>query len=90
MLDNIDPETAGWVHPTADEIAAYLGSSNWVHAARRSPRLVERYGADVVVITPQRYQRMKREIIARRPHCPHCGQLWPFAASLRRRRKLLP
>jgi hypothetical protein len=53
--------------------------SNWVVFARRTPRLVERYGEDVVVLTQKRYREIENEWRATLPRCPHCNQIMPDA-----------
>ena len=53
--------------PTATEIAEYLGGRNWV-VARRTPRIVRKYGADVICISQAKYSKMHRELLAAREH----------------------
>lgn len=38
-----------------------LGTRNWVVFARRTRRIVERYGDDVVVVTPRRWRELESE-----------------------------
>lgn len=42
-------------------IRATVGTSNWVVFARRTKRIVEKYGDDVVVFTPKRYKELRRK-----------------------------
>ena len=72
----INPEIAGWIHPTEEEWKRELGTENWV-LGRRTQRRVERYGANAVFLSDKRYAQLKAKIIASRPHCEHCGQLLP-------------
>ena len=60
-----------YAEPTAGEISAVLGSSNWV-VARRSPRIVEHYGEDVVCISPQGYAKAEAKAIANRGWARPC------------------
>lgn len=46
-----------------NEFAAIVGGHNWV-VARRSPRVVAKYGDDVVCLSPKRYAEV--ECIARK------------------------
>lgn len=46
-----------------------LGGANWV-IARRTRRIVEQYGPDVVCVTPKRYQEAERRAIARMVPAP--------------------
>ena len=51
--------------------------SNWVVSARRTARLVERYGENVVVITPRKYAKARKEW-DQLPHacvCERCGKV---------------
>jgi len=48
-----------------DEIEAVLGSRNWC-IARRSPRIVARYGADVITLSPARYAEVEQRALALR------------------------
>lgn len=50
--------------PTADEMRQELGS-NWV-IARRTKRVVERYGEDVNCVTPKQYAAAERRAIEKR------------------------
>lgn len=54
-----------YAHPTPDELRAVLGSRNWV-IARRTPRIVARYGEDVLCLSPKAYAKAEAEAIARR------------------------
>lgn len=50
---------------TSEEMAAELGN-NWVIASRRTQRIVDRYGEDVNVVSPTRYQQAERDAIKKR------------------------
>jgi hypothetical protein len=50
---------------TSDEMCEVLGTRNWV-IARRSKRIVERYGADVRCLTPAQYEHAETQAIERR------------------------
>lgn len=52
-------------YPRPDEIAAYLETRNWV-VARRTPRIVERYGADVVCLSLGGFKKLQQQILANR------------------------
>lgn len=45
--------------PTLEEINAQIGGPRWV-IARRTPRIVEKYGDDVICLTPKQYQEYTR------------------------------
>lgn len=49
---------------TSEEMAAQLGTP-WV-IARRTPRIIQRYGADVVCITRKQYHAAERRAIEAR------------------------
>jgi len=53
------------VYATPDEIADYLGTRNWV-VTRRTSKVVARYGADVVCLSPQMFKKMQTAILATR------------------------
>jgi len=53
-----------YLHPTCIELRATLGP-NWV-VARRTSRVVERYGPDVTCVTPQKMRKIEADIIAAR------------------------
>lgn len=42
-----------------DAFAKIVGGHNWV-IARRSPRILARYGSDVVCLTPKQYTEAER------------------------------
>lgn len=44
-----------------DFLSEKTKSKNWVVFARRTPRLVQKYGDDVVVLTPKRYRALREE-----------------------------
>lgn len=48
-----------------DEIAAHLGTRNWV-VARRTSGIVERYGEDVLCMSQARFRAMHASIVAAR------------------------
>lgn len=50
---------------TAEELARELGSPKWV-IARRTPAIVQRYGEDVVCVTPVQYEAAERRAIEKR------------------------
>ena len=50
---------------TADEISNAVGSRNWV-VARRTKRIIQRYGEDVVCLTEKRYKELEERILAAR------------------------
>jgi len=52
-------------YPTATEIAAHLGTHNWV-VARRTTGIVARYGADVVCLSQRQFTVMQAHILLRR------------------------
>jgi hypothetical protein len=51
--------------PTADELSEQLGGRNWV-IARRTPRIVDRYGDDVICVTPHQFTETKVRVIESR------------------------
>jgi hypothetical protein len=52
-------------YATPDEIAAYLGTRNWV-VTRRTPKIIARYGEDVVCLSGKKFRAMQAEILAAR------------------------
>lgn len=52
-------------YATADEIAEYLGTRNWV-VTRRTAKTIARYGADVVCLSAQKYRKMTAAILLSR------------------------
>lgn len=52
--------------PTLDELAAAIGGHNWVVVARRTPRIVARYGEDVICISQRKYLEIRRRIMLAR------------------------
>jgi hypothetical protein len=52
-------------YPTAPEIAAHIGTRNWV-VARRTANILTRYGADVVCLSPQQFKKMQAHILLQR------------------------
>lgn len=42
-----------------DRFAEIVGGSNWV-LARRTKRIVERYGEDVICLSPKQYENAER------------------------------
>lgn len=45
----------------SDFLRERFGGKNWVLHARRTARIVQRYGDDVLVVTPKRYKAVERE-----------------------------
>jgi len=46
-------------HVTAEELRAQVGGENWV-LHRRTPRIVERYGPDVICLSQRAYAEAER------------------------------
>lgn len=61
-------------HPTSDEMSKAIGSKNWV-IARRSERIVRRYGDDVVCLTSKQYEDAEQKAWAAR--AARLGVRWP-------------
>ena len=62
----------------ANWLSQHYGSRNWVYAPRRTQRLVDRYGADVVVVTPKQQRAAEEAWKAANPVCcPNCGGALP-------------
>jgi hypothetical protein len=53
-------------HATTEELAMVLGGSNWLVTTRRTGSIVRRYGDDVIVIAPEKYERLSHEALLRR------------------------
>ena len=49
----------------ANELAKVIGGRNWV-VAKRTKRIVEKYGDDVICLTPERLQKAERAAIEAR------------------------
>lgn len=72
MTDDNDDELAtmgkrrpfDYIRPTLAELRAVLGP-NWV-IARRTARIVQRYGPGVMCVTQERMRKIEADIIARR------------------------
>ena len=60
-----------YAQPTPNEMSLAIGSKKWC-IARRSPRIVERYGEDVVCISPQGYAKAEAKAIANRGWARPC------------------
>jgi hypothetical protein len=60
-----------YAEPTAGEISAVLGGKKWV-IARRTPRIVERYGEDVVCVSQQAYKKAEAKAIEARGWARPC------------------
>ena len=52
-------------YPTSDEFAAEVGGHNWV-VSRRTPRILAKYGEDVICLSPKRYREAERLALLRR------------------------
>ena len=52
-------------HVTVDELCAAIGSDNWV-VARRTKRIVERYGEDVVTLSSKQLDAAERRAVEAR------------------------
>lgn len=44
-------------YATAAEIAGYLGTRDWV-VARKTVKIIERYGADVIYLSPTQFKKI--------------------------------
>lgn len=59
----------------ADWLKEHLGGRRWV-VARRSARIVARYGDDVVLLARSKYAALEAAYVSARPHvckCEFCG-----------------
>ena len=54
-----------YAEPTPDEMRAAIGGRNWV-VARRTPRIVERYGSDVICLSQAKYASAEARAIEAR------------------------
>ena len=54
-----------YAHPTCEEMCAAIGGRPWV-IARRTPRIIERYGASVICVSPKGYAKAEARAIATR------------------------
>lgn len=52
-------------HATADELRREFGGRNWV-LSRRTKAIVERYGDDVICVSPKQYDAAERRAIEAR------------------------
>lgn len=43
-----------------EKFHAIVGGSNWVITKRRTTKLMEQYGEDVICLTPRQYEEAKR------------------------------
>jgi hypothetical protein len=59
---------------TVDELRAEIGSSNWV-IAKRTPRIVARYGCDVVCLTQKAYFAANERAVAKRRAAIMCDRV---------------
>lgn len=56
-------ETNGF--PTCEELRQELGGTNWV-LARRTKAIVDRYGEDVICVSPAQYEKAERTALEKR------------------------
>ena len=60
-----------YAEPTPDEMRAAIGGRNWV-VARRTPRIVERYGPDVICLSQAKYASAETRAIEARGWARPC------------------